>query len=63
MARKKEVKPVPQATADTETKSVRLDLSIEAHRRLRLEAAKLEQPMAAVVRNLVEEWLESRDAK
>lgn len=63
MARKKEGPTMPQAAAETETKSVRLDLSLDSHRRLRLEAAKLEQPMAVVVRNLVEEWLASRETK
>lgn len=63
MARKKEVNPVAQVAAEPETKAVRLDLDIESHRQLRLEAAKMELPMAVVVRGLVEEWLKSRRAK
>jgi predicted DNA-binding protein len=57
MARKKEeAKPVQ--AAEPETKSVRLDLDIEAHQRLRIAAAKRGKPMAVVVRELVEEFLE-----
>jgi hypothetical protein len=64
MARKKEVKTVAQTVAtEPETKAVRLDLDIESHRQLRLEAAKMELPMAVVVRGLVEEWLKTKKGK
>lgn len=63
MARKKEVTPVPVTAAEPETKAVRLDLDIESHRQLRLEAAKMELPMAVVVRGLVEDWLKLKRVK
>jgi hypothetical protein len=58
MSRKKEVNPV--TATETAPKAVRLDLSPEAHRQLRIEAAKLGQPMAVVVRDLVLEFLAKR---
>lgn len=61
MARKKPEKPVPATEAPS--KAVRLDLDAESHRKLRLEAAKLEKPMAAVVRDLVEEFLRRKEAE
>ena len=47
MARKKEVKPV--AATEVAPKAVRLDLDPDLHRQLRIEAAKLGEPMAVVV--------------
>jgi len=56
MARKKEDKPMP-ATAESETKAVRLELRLDLHRKLRVEAARRDVPMAELVRSLVEEFL------
>jgi len=61
MARKKpEKKNVPVAAI--ETKFVRLELPIEVHRALRMEAARQERPMAHVARIAVEEYLVRRKA-
>lgn len=48
-----------------ELKAVRLELPLEVHRALRVEAAKQDQSMAALVRGLVEEFLakKTRGAK
>jgi len=55
MARKKEAKPV--AATEVAPKAVRLDLDPDLHRQLRIEAAKLGEPMAVVVRELVVKFL------
>ena len=58
MARKKTKEtPVPTTEVVEEVKAVRLDLPIQMHRELRLEAARQEQSMAALVRGLVEDFL------
>jgi predicted HicB family RNase H-like nuclease len=41
----------------TELKAVRLELTPEVHKQLRIEAATQDMSMAALVRNLVEEYL------
>jgi len=56
MSRKKsEKKDVP--TTASETKFVRLELPIETHRALRMEAARQELSMAQLARIAVEEYL------
>jgi predicted HicB family RNase H-like nuclease len=40
-----------------ELKAVRLELTRETHKQLRIEAAKQDMSMAALVRGLVEEYL------
>ena len=59
MARKKPEKKDMPATA-SETKFVRLELPIETHRALRLEAARQELSMAQLARIAVEEYLQRR---
>ena len=61
MARKKEVKPVP--ATETTLKAVRLELSPDVHKQLRIEAAQQDKSMAALVRDLVEEFLAGRKPK
>jgi hypothetical protein len=64
MARKQTKEtPMPATESIEEVKAVRLDLPIELHRELRLEAARREQSMAALVRGLVEEFLAKRKGK
>jgi predicted HicB family RNase H-like nuclease len=59
MGRKKaEKKDVP--ATETEIKFVRLELPIETHRSLRMEAARQEVSMARLARIAVEEYLERR---
>ena len=55
MAGKKGVKPV--AATEVAPKAVRLDLDPDLHRELRIAAAKLGEPIAAVVRDLVVKFL------
>ncbi len=59
MARKKTEKKEMPATA-SETKFVRLELPIETHRALRMEAARQEVSMAQLAKIAVEEFLEKR---
>lgn len=47
----------PVNAVGTELKAVRLELSPETHKELRVEAAKQDMSMAALVRGLVEEYL------
>lgn len=59
MPRKKtEGKPVN--ASGTELKAVRLELSTETHKELRIEAAKQDMSMASLVRGLVEDYLSKR---
>jgi plasmid stability protein len=58
MARKKEVTHVP--ATEPAVKAVRLELDPDMHRQLRIEAAKLDKSMAAVVRDLIQEFLAKR---
>lgn len=46
--------------AETGTKSIRLELPADVHQTFRVEAAKEGTSMAAVARQLVEEWLKKR---
>jgi plasmid stability protein len=50
-------------TAGQVLKIVRLELSVPAHRNLRIQAAKEDKSMAALARELVEEGLEKREKK
>jgi hypothetical protein len=43
-------------------KPIRLDLTAEMHKRLRIQAAKEDKSMAALARELVEEGLKKRGA-
>jgi predicted HicB family RNase H-like nuclease len=52
----------PMNAVGVELKAVRLELSAETHRALRIEAAKQDTSMAALVRGLVEEHLAKRKA-
>lgn len=58
MAKKKkpETKEVP--ATEVETKPVRLDLTIERHRWLRRIAASSDRPMAAYIRDIVNEHID-----
>ena len=63
MARKrKDQAPMP-ATAETTIKPVRLDLSPEVHRLLRLVAAAAEKPMAVFAREAVENLVRAEAKK
>ena len=57
MPRKKSIEGKPMNAAGTELKAVRLELSAETHKALRIEAAKQDISMAALVRGLVEGYL------
>jgi predicted HicB family RNase H-like nuclease len=50
----------PVSATGTELKAVRLELTAETHKQLRIEAAKQDMSMAALVRGLVEEYLAKR---
>jgi plasmid stability protein len=58
MARKKESKPVP--ATESALRAVRLELEADVHKQLRIEAAKQDKSMAALVRELVIEYLANR---
>ena len=52
-------KPAVSATTTTEeVKAVRLELPLNLHRELRIEAAKRETHMSALARRAVEEFLD-----
>lgn len=57
MPRKTTPKGKPMDAAGNELKAVRLELPIEAHKQLRVEAAKEGVSMATFVRHLVESCL------
>ena len=61
MARKK-ASPKPMSGASTELRAVRLELSEESHRALRLEAAGRDVSLAELARTLVEEGLKRKSA-
>jgi hypothetical protein len=50
----------PVDAVGTELKAVRLELPLEDHKRLRIEAAKEGVSMASLVRRLVEDFLSKR---
>jgi predicted DNA-binding protein len=52
---KRKGRPKMRATAESETKPVRLDLSKEVHHMLRVVAAKQGKPMAVFAREAIEE--------
>jgi hypothetical protein len=60
MARKKPTEQEPMEAVASETKFVRLELPIETHRKLRLQAAKEEVSMAQLAKTAVEEYLAKR---
>lgn len=63
MARKaKGTKPM-QTAAEPKTKPVRLDLTPEDHRLLRIEAAKADSSMASFARDVLLEALRKRAGK
>ncbi len=53
----------PVDAVGTELKTVRLELTVADHKRLRVEAAKEGVSMAALARRLVEEFLAKRPKK
>ena len=50
----------PMSAAGVELKAVRLELTPEIHKQLRIEAAKQDMSMAALVRSWVEEHLKRK---
>ena len=58
MPRKKSDEGKPVYATGTELKAVRLELTPEIHKKLRIEAAKQDLSMAALVRSLVEAYIE-----
>jgi hypothetical protein len=57
MPRKKTEKGKPMDAQGVELRAVRLELDASTHRVLRIEAAKRDMSMAALVRSLVEEFV------
>jgi plasmid stability protein len=45
---------------ESEAKSIRLELPADVHQNFRVESAKEGKSMAAVARQLVEDWLRKR---
>ena len=62
MARKKTEKPEMPATAEPKVKPVRVDLTPEEHKLLRLEAAEAETSMSALAHELLVASLRARRA-
>ena len=60
MPRKKSTEGKPVNVVGTELKAVRLELTPEIHKELRIEAARRDMSMAALVRGLVEDFLSRR---
>ena len=60
MPRKKAIGGKPVNAGGVELRSVRLELTPETHKALRIEAAKQDTSMAALVRSLVEDFLAKR---
>ena len=56
MARK-QARGKPMPAVEAEVKSIRLQLPLDVQLRFRVEAAKKGKSMAAVARQLVEEWI------
>lgn len=63
MARKKAEKPEMPTTAEPKVKPVRLDLTPEEHKMLRLEAAEEETSMNMLARQILVQALVARRAK
>lgn len=62
-ARKKTGKKEMPATAETKTRPVRVDLSADIHRLLRLVAADMDISMAACARDQLAIWLKEEAKK
>lgn len=62
MPRKQSKEGKPVNAVGAELKAVRLELTPEMHKALRIEAAKADTSMAALVRGLVEDYLAKRKA-
>jgi ParG len=60
MARRQTKGKTPVIATDEEVKSVRLELPESVHREFRVEVAKEGMSMAAMAKQLVEEWLAKR---
>jgi predicted HicB family RNase H-like nuclease len=60
MPRKRSKEGKPVSVTGVELKAVRLELTPETHKELRIEAAKQDKSMAALVRGLVEDFLAKR---
>jgi hypothetical protein len=60
MPRKQSKRGKPTNAAGVELKGVRLELELETHNALRVEAAKQDMSMAALVKRLVEDYLTKR---
>jgi hypothetical protein len=60
MAQRKAKRTKPVIATEVEMKSVRLELSEEAHRQFRIESAKEGVSMAAMAKKLVEDWIAKR---
>ena len=63
MARKSAEKPEMPAIAEPKTKPVRLDLSPEEHKLLRVQAALADMSMAAFARKVMIDALKAKGAK
>jgi hypothetical protein len=63
MPRKQSGKGKPVNAAGEELKAVRLELPLEMHRQLRMQAAKEEMSMAALCKRLVDEYLKTQKPK
>ena len=62
MAKKKAKGAKAMVGVESDVKSVRLELSQDTHRLFRIEAAREGQSMAALAKQLVEDWLSKRKA-
>jgi predicted HicB family RNase H-like nuclease len=63
MPRKQSKEGKPMNATGEQLKAVRLELPIETHRQLRMQAAKEEKSMAALVKTLVEDYLKRKAGK
>jgi hypothetical protein len=63
MPRKQSGKGKPVNAAGEELKAVRLELPLETHRQLRMQAAKEEVSMAALCKRLVDQYLKAQEKK
>jgi plasmid stability protein len=60
MPRKQSKEGKPMNATGEELKAVRLELPIETHRQLRMQAAREEKSMAALCKEVVEEYLKRK---
>lgn len=63
MPRKQTTEGRPMNATGAELKAVRLELTPDTHKQLRIKAAERDLSMAALVRGLVEEYLKADRAK